>query len=99
VSGRAPLRAAVAVGLVAGSTLGLARWTAVYGALLLVLPALLVRLDYSFDRLEVDLGFSVTLALAALLAALAARAALGRWPGEPRPAPSQPEREATSGVA
>jgi hypothetical protein len=121
VSGRAPLRAAVAVGLVAGSTLALqvlltrifsaalfyhfaffaislallgtgagaivlylrpgwverpsperalARWTAVYGAFLLVLPALLVRLDYSFDRFEVDLGFSVTLALAALLAAL-----------------------------
>jgi hypothetical protein len=121
VSERAPLRAAVAVGLVAGSTLALqvlltrifsaalfyhfaffaislallgtgagaillylrpdwierpsaeralARWTAAYGALLLVVPALLVRLDYSFDRFEVDLDFSVTLALAALLAAL-----------------------------
>jgi hypothetical protein len=121
VSGRAPLRAVVAVGLVAGSTLALqvlltrifsaalfyhfaffaislallgtgagaillylrpgwverpsperalARWTAAYGALLLVVPALLVRLDYSFDRFEVDLDFSLTLALAALLAAL-----------------------------
>jgi hypothetical protein len=39
-------------------------------ALLLVTPTLLVRLDYPFDRFQVDLHFSVTLALAALLAAL-----------------------------
>jgi hypothetical protein len=121
VSERAPLRAALAVGLVAGSTLALqvlltrifsaalfyhfaflaislallgtgagaillylrpdwierpsperalSRVTVAYGALLLATPTLLVRLDYSFDRFEVDLDFSVTLALAALLAAL-----------------------------
>jgi hypothetical protein len=121
VSERPPLRAALAVGLVAGSTLALqvlltrifsaalfyhfaflaislallgtgagaillylrpdwierptperalSRATALYAVLLLVTPTLLVRLDYSFDRFEVDLDFSVTLALAALLAAL-----------------------------
>ena len=121
MSERPPLRAALAVGLVAGSTLALqvlltrifsaalfyhfaflaislallgtgagaillylrpdwierptperalSRVTALYAALLLVAPTLLVRLDYSFDRFEVDLDFSVTLALAALLAAL-----------------------------
>ena len=118
---RAPLRAALAVGLVAGSTLALqvlltrifsaalfyhfaffaislallgtgagaillylrprlverpsperalARWSAVFGALLLVVPALLVRLDYSFDNFAVDAPFVLTLSLAALLAAL-----------------------------
>ena len=118
---RAPLRAALAVGLVAGSTLALqvlltrifsaalfyhfaffaislallgtgaggvllylrprllerptaeralARWSAVFGALLLVVPALLVRLDYSFDNFEVDAQFVLTLALAAVLATL-----------------------------
>jgi hypothetical protein len=120
-SERAPLRAALAVGLVAGSTLALqvlltrifsaalfyhfaffaislallgtgaggvllylrprllerptaerapARWSAVFGALLLVVPALLVRLDYSFDNFEVDAQFVLTLAIAAVLAAL-----------------------------
>jgi hypothetical protein len=127
--GRAPLRAALAVGLVAGSTLALqvlltrifsaalfyhfaffaislallgtgagaillyvrprrvlgsdpsgsdpdaaeralARWSAVYGALLLVVPAILVRLDYSFEDLRVDAQFVFTLAVAAVLAAL-----------------------------
>jgi hypothetical protein len=118
---RAPLRAAIAVGLVAGSTLALqvlltrifsaalfyhfaffaislallgtgagaillylrpglverpsperalARWSAVYGVLLLIVPALLVRLDYSFEDLRVDAPFVLTLSLAALLAAL-----------------------------
>ena len=119
--GRAPLRAALGVGLVAGSTLALqvlltrlfsaalfyhfaffaislallgtgagaillylrprlverpsperalARWSGLFGLLLLVVPALLVRLDYSFDNLEVDAPFVLTLTLAALLAAL-----------------------------
>jgi len=118
---RAPLRAALAVGLVAGSTLALqvlltrifsaalfyhfaffaislallgtgagaillylrpgfverpaperalARWSAVYGGLLLIVPALLVRLDYSFEDLRVDAPFVLTLSLAAVLAAL-----------------------------
>jgi hypothetical protein len=118
---RAPLRAALAVGLVAGSTLALqvlltrifsaalfyhfaffaislallgtgaggvllylrprllerptaeralARWSAVFGALLFVVPALLVRLDYSFDNFEVDAQFVLTLALAAVLGTL-----------------------------
>ncbi len=48
----------------------LARWSAVFGALLLVVPALLVRLDYSFDNFAVDASFVLTLSLAALLAAL-----------------------------
>ena len=120
-SDRAPLRVALAVGLVAGSTLALqvlltrifsaalfyhfaffaislallgtgagaillylrprlverpsperalARWSAVFGALLLVVPALLVRLDYSFDNFAVDGPFVLTLGLAAVLAAL-----------------------------
>jgi len=118
---RAPVRAALAVGLVAGSTLALqvlltrifsaalfyhfaffaislallgtgaggvllylrprllerptaeralARWSTVLGTLLLVVPALLVRLDYSFDNFEVDAQFILTLALAAVLATL-----------------------------
>jgi hypothetical protein len=118
---RAPLRAALGVGLVAGSTLALqvlltrvfsaalfyhfaffaislallgtgagaillyvrprllerpsperalARWSAVYGALLLVVPAVLVRLDYSFEDLRVDFPFVLTLSIAAVLAAL-----------------------------
>jgi hypothetical protein len=118
---RVPLRAGIAVGLVAGSTLALqvlltrifsaalfyhfaffaislallgtgaggvllylrprllerptaeralALWSAVFGALLLVVPALVVRLDYSFDNFEVDAQFVLTLALAAVLATL-----------------------------
>ena len=118
---RAPLRVAVGVGIVAGSTLALqvlltrifsaalfyhfaffaislallgtgaggvflylrphllerptaeralARWSAVFGVLLLAVPALLVRLDYSFDNFEVDAQFVLTLAIAAVLATL-----------------------------
>src|SRR5215207_4773290 len=48
----------------------LAMWSAVYAALLLVVPALLVRLDYSFEDLTVDAPFVLTLSLAAVLAAL-----------------------------
>jgi hypothetical protein len=48
----------------------LALWSALFGALLLVVPALLVRLDYSFDNFQVDAQFVLTLTLAALLAAL-----------------------------
>ena len=120
MSERPPLQTALAVGLVAGSTLALqvlrredagerpperalSRVAALYAALLLVTPTLLVRLDYSFDRFEVDLHFSVNLALAALLAAAcyaaaAAHAAFGRWPEQQRPATRSRKTEATSAV-
>ena len=55
---------------VMNSSRRLAMWSAVYAALLLVVPALLVRLDYSFEDLTVDAPFVLTLALAAVLAAL-----------------------------
>ena len=48
----------------------------------------------------INWGFTATTLLAAACYAFAAaHAALGRWPGEPSPAPPPREREATSGVA
>ena len=47
----------------------------------------------------INWGFTITTLLAAVCYALAAaHAALGRWPGEPPPAPPPRKREATSGV-
>jgi hypothetical protein len=53
-----------------GTEAALARWAAVFAVLMLVVPALLVRIDYDFD------GFRVTTAFAARLGAAAALAAL-----------------------
>ena len=48
----------------------LARWTAGFALLSLLVPFVLVRLDYSFKTLEVTTGFATTLAIAGVLAAL-----------------------------
>jgi hypothetical protein len=47
----------------------LARWTALFAALLVVVPLALVRLDYTFDG-DVTTGFVIALAVACILAAL-----------------------------
>ena len=56
---RAPTRASL-----------LARWTTGFALLSLLVPFVLVRLDYSFENLEVTTGFATTLAIAGVLAAL-----------------------------
>jgi len=48
----------------------LTRWTAGFALLSLLVPFVLVRLDYSFENLEVTTGFATTLAIAGVLAAL-----------------------------
>jgi hypothetical protein len=48
----------------------LARFAMAFAALVLVVPALLVRLDYRYHGFEVTLGFAGTLAAAAVLGAL-----------------------------
>jgi hypothetical protein len=54
----------------AGGDAVMARWCAGLAALLLVVPAVLVRLDYSFPALEVTAGFVGRLAVGAVFAAL-----------------------------
>ena len=48
----------------------LARWATGFALLSLAVPFVLVRLDYSFENLEVTTGFATTLAIAGVLAAL-----------------------------
>ncbi len=53
-----------------GTEVALARWAAVFAALMIVVPALLVRIDYDFDGFRVTTAFAARLGLAAVLAGL-----------------------------
>ena len=53
-----------------GTEVALARWAALFAVLMLVVPALLVRIDYDFDGFRVTTAFAARLGAAAVLAAL-----------------------------
>jgi hypothetical protein len=54
----------------AGTEAALARWAAAFAVLMLIVPALLVRIDYDFDNFRVTTAFAARLGAAAVLATL-----------------------------
>src|SRR5215217_6500902 len=54
----------------AGTEAALTRWAAAFAVLMLIVPALLVRIDYDFDGFRVTTAFAARLGVAAVLATL-----------------------------